>query len=97
MQYHSYSPVEFCISIIPVYKLLQQSKGYRTGGPGNRNMKRTHSVCGRPLTTPGKPQSFKDVNKIIVEASHDREACSGVAKSAEIYIYLLFIYLLLIL
>ena len=42
LQGDSYSPVGVCISEIPVCKLLQQSKGYRMGAPGNR---RRRTVC----------------------------------------------------
>ena len=44
LQGDSYSPVEFCITEIPVCKLLQQSKGYRMVDPGNRNISRTRSL-----------------------------------------------------
>ena len=43
LQGDSYSPVGFCISEIPVCKLLQESKGYRMGQPGKRDVKRTQS------------------------------------------------------
>ena len=38
------SPVGFCISEIPVCVLLQNSRGYRMGEPGNRVVKRTHNI-----------------------------------------------------
>ena len=45
LQGDSYSPVGFCISEIPVCKLLQQSKGYRMGASGNRSISsRTHNL-----------------------------------------------------
>ena len=44
LQDDSYSLVGFCISEIPVCKLLQKSKGYRMGQPGQRDVKRTHSL-----------------------------------------------------
>ena len=44
LQGDSYSPVGFCISEIPVCLLLQQSKGYRMGPLGCRDISRTHSL-----------------------------------------------------
>ena len=44
LQGDSHSPVGFNLSEIPVCKLLQESKGYRMGEPGNRDVKRTHSL-----------------------------------------------------
>ena len=44
LQGDSYSPVGFCITEIPVCILLQHSRGYRMGEPGNHVVKRTHSL-----------------------------------------------------
>ena len=44
LQDDSHSPIGFCISEIPVCKLLQESKGYRMGQPEKRDVKRTHSL-----------------------------------------------------
>ena len=44
LQGDSYSPVGFCISAIPVCKLLQQSEGYRMGALGNWSISRTYSL-----------------------------------------------------
>ena len=44
LQRDSYSPVGFCISGILVCRLLQQSRGYRIGPPGKRDVSRTHSL-----------------------------------------------------
>ena len=44
LQGDSYSPVGFCIFKIPVCRLLQQSRGYRMGPTGNRDVSRTHSL-----------------------------------------------------
>ena len=38
LQRDSYSPVGFCISEILVCRLLQQSRGYRNGSPGKRDV-----------------------------------------------------------
>ena len=85
LQGDSYSPVGFCISEIPVCKLLQQSKGYRIGEPGNRIVNRTHSLFVDDLKQYQEShQKLKDVNEMLVQASHDTGACYGVSKCAEI-------------
>ena len=85
LQGDSYSPVGFCISEIPVCLLLQQSKGYRMGPPGCRDISRTHSLFVDDLKQYQEHhETLKDVNEIIVQASHDTGACYGVAKCAEI-------------
>ena len=85
LQGDSYSPVGFCFSEIPVCLLLQQSKGYRMGPPGCRDISRTHSLFVDDLKQYQEShETLKDVNEIIVQASHDTGACCGVAKCAEI-------------
>ena len=84
LQGDSYSPVGFCISEIPVCRLLQQNRGYRMGPPGTRDVSRTHSLFVDDLK--GYQESheiIRDVNKVIVQASHDTGACYGVSKCAE--------------
>ena len=77
----SYSPVGFCISEIPVCKLLQQSKGYRMGAPGNWSISRTHSLLIEDMKQYQESHEIiKEVNQIIVQASLDTEASYGVAK-----------------
>ena len=72
LQGDSYSPVGFCISEIPVCKLLQQSKGYRMGAPGNRSINRTHSLFIDDLKQYQESHEIiKDVKEIIVQASLD--------------------------
>ena len=44
LQGDTYSPVRFCISEVPVCILLQHSRGYRMGEPGNRIGKK-HIAC----------------------------------------------------
>ena len=53
LQGGSCTHVGFCISDIPVCKLLQESKRYRMGQPGNRDVKRNHSFINF-LVTPCK-------------------------------------------
>ena len=85
LQGDSYSPVGFCITEIPVCILLQHSGGYRIGKPGNRVVKRTHSLFVDDLKVYQEShKALKIVNEIIVQASHDTGACYGVSKCAEI-------------
>ena len=85
LQGDSYSPVRFCISKIPVCTLLQHSRGYRMGGPGNRIVKRTHSLFVDNLKVNQESHiALKNVNDIIVQASHNTGACYRVSKCADI-------------
>ena len=85
LQGDSYSPVGFCISEIPVCILLQHSRGYRMREPGNRIVKRTHSLFADDLKVYQESHNaLKNANEIIVQASHDTGACYGVSKYAEI-------------
>ena len=85
LQGDSYSPVGFCIFEIPVCKLLQQSKGYRMGAPGNQSISRSHSLFIDDLKQYQESHEIiKEVNEIIVQASLDTGACYGVAKCVEI-------------
>ena len=59
--------------------------GYRIGEPGNRRLNRTHSLFVDDLKQYQEShQKLKDVNEMLVQASHDTEACYGVSKCAEI-------------
>ena len=85
LQGDSYSPVGFCISEILVCLLLQQSKGYRIGQPGCRDISQTHSLFVDDLKQyQENHETLKDVNEIIVQASHDTGTCYRVTKCAEI-------------
>ena len=85
LQGDSYSPVGFCISEIPVCKLLQQSKGYRIVEQGNRIVNRALSLFVDDLKQYQEShQKLKDVNEMLVQANHDTGACYGVSKCAEI-------------
>ena len=46
LQGDSYSPVGFCLIKIPVC-ILSETRGYRMGPPGKREVKRTHSLFTR--------------------------------------------------
>ena len=83
LQGDSYSPVGLCK--IPVCRLLQESRRYRMGPPGNRDASRTHSLFVDDLKVYQESHEIlRDVNDVIVQASHDNRACYGVSKCAEI-------------
>ena len=85
LQGDSYSPVGFCISEIPVCRLLEQSRGYRMNPPGSRVASRTHSLFVDGMKVYQESHEIlRDVNEVIVQASHDTGACYGVSKCAEI-------------
>ena len=53
--------------------------------PGRRDIKRTHSFFVDNLKQyQENHKALKDVNEIIVQASHDTGACYGVAKCIKI-------------
>lgn len=60
LQVDSYSPVGFCITEIPVCKLLQKSKGYRIVDD-LKQYQENH-------------KTLKDVNEIILQERHDTGA-----------------------
>ena len=81
LQGDSYSSVGFCISKIPVSRLLQQSRGYRMGPPGNRDISKTDSLVVDDLKVYHESHEIlRDVNEVIVQASHNTGACYGVLK-----------------
>ena len=80
-----YSPVGFCITEIPIAKLLQQSKGYLMGKPGMRNVRRTHSFFIDDLKVYQESHDLlQEINEVILQASFDTGACYGISKCAEI-------------
>ena len=54
------------------------------GEPGNRIIKRTHSLFVDLKVYQKSHNALKIVNEVIVQASHDMRACYGVSKFAEI-------------
>lgn len=85
LQGDSYSPFGFCIFEIPACKLLQQSKGYRLGENGNRNVRRIHRFLADDLMQYQESHKvLKDMNDIIVQAGHNTGACYLVSKWAGI-------------
>ena len=85
LQGDSYSPVGFCLSEVPVGMLLEDTEGYLMGEPGNRSLKRTHSLFIDDLKVYQRDHNkLKIANEVIVKASQDTGACYGVKKCAEI-------------
>ena len=85
LQGDSYSPAGFCISEILVCILLQHSRGYRMGEPGNPTVKSTHSLFMDDLKVYLESHNaLKNISKIIVQARHDTRACYGVSKCSEV-------------
>ena len=85
LQGDSYSPVGFCITGIPIAKLLEQSKGYPMREPGKRDVSRTHSLFVDDLKVYQESHNLlKEINEVTVQASLDTGACHGVSKCAEI-------------
>ena len=80
---HSFSPVGFCLSEVPVCMVLADSKGYRMGLPGSRDVKRTHSLYIDDLKIYQESHELAvAVNDTIVKASHDIGAHYGIEKCA---------------
>ena len=84
LQGDSYSPIGFCLSEVPVCLMLNESRGYRMGPPGQRLVKRTHSLFIDDLKTYQESHELLcAVNEMLVKASKDTGACYGVNKCAE--------------
>ena len=85
IQGDSYLPVGFGMSEIPLCKLPQESKLYRMGKPGKRDVKHTRSLFVDGLKVYQEShKTLQDVNEMIVQASSDTGACCTAAKCAEI-------------
>ena len=55
------------------------------GPPGSRDVSRIHSLFVNDLKVYQESHEIlRDVNEVIIQASHDTEACYGVSKCAEI-------------
>ena len=68
----SYSPIGFCLSEVLVCLLLNESRGYRMGPPGQRLVKRTHSLFIDDLKTYQESHELLcAVNEMLVKASKD--------------------------
>ena len=84
LQGDSFSPVGFCLTEVPISMLIQESEGYRMGPPGDRNLRRTHSLFIDDLKIYQQNHAkLQLVNDTIVQASLDTGACYGVKKCAE--------------
>ena len=65
--------------------LIEQSDGYMMRPPGNRNLKRSHSLFINDLKVyQQNHRKLKIVNETIVKASQDTAVCYEVKKCAEI-------------
>ena len=75
----------FCLTEISIAMLLEGTKGYRMGLPGNREVIRTHSLFIDDLKVYQENHARLEVaNETIVQASLATGACYGVKKCAEI-------------
>ena len=85
LQGDSYSPVGLCFSEVPICILLSETRGYRMGSPGQRIVKRTHSLFIGDLKAYQKSHELLSAaSKMIFKASYDTGACCGVKKCAGI-------------
>ena len=85
LQEDTYSPIGFCLTEIPVMMMLQETDGYKMGLPGDRQLKRTHSLFIDDLKTYQENHvKLELANNILVQASLDTGAMYGVKKCAKI-------------
>ena len=85
LQGDSYSPVGFCLTGIPVCILLSETRGYKMGPPGKREVKRTPSLfIGDLKVYQEGHQQLVAVNEMLIQANNDTGACYGTFKCAEI-------------
>ena len=64
---------------------LEETDGYKMGSPGERMIKRTHSLFIDDLKVYQEShKKLEIVNEIIVKVSSDTGACYGVKKCAEV-------------
>ena len=71
----------FCMTEIPIGMLMNESKGYRMGKPGERNTNKTHSLFMDDLKLYQEDEeSLELVHDTIVQASFDTGARYGVKK-----------------
>ena len=79
LQGDSYSSVGFCLTEAPAAMLLEETGGYRMGLPGERMIKRIHSLFIDDLKVYQEShKKLEIVNEIIVKVSSDTGACYGV-------------------
>ena len=85
LQGESYSPVEFCLTEVPVAMLLEQTDGYKIGKPRESNQKRTHCLFIDDLKVYQENHKKLEIaSELIVKASMDTGAVYGMKKFAEI-------------
>ena len=74
----------FCLTEVPIAMLLNETDRYKTGQPGERKLKRTHSFFIDDLKMyQENHRKLEIVNEMIMKASKDTGACYGVKKCAE--------------
>ena len=85
LQGDSYAPVGFCLTEVPITVLLEETSGYKMGQPGQRNIKRMRSLFVDSLNVYQESyHKLEIVNEIILKASMNTGACSGMKKCAKI-------------
>ena len=85
LQGDSYSPVEFCLTEVPISMLIEEIDGHPMGQKYKERVKRTHSPFIDDLSFYQESQrKLEAVSEMIVKASMDTGACYGVKKCAEI-------------
>ena len=84
LQGDSWSPVGFCLTEVPLSMMLEKTRGYTMGEPGQRNVKLTHNLFIDDLKTyQNSHNTQKMVNEVLVRISMDTGAQYGVKKCAE--------------
>ena len=82
LQGHSYSPVRFCLSEVPICILPSETREYRMGPPGQHKVKQTHGLFIDDLKAYKESHELLSAtNKMIIKATG---ACYRVKKCAEI-------------
>ena len=85
LQGDSYSPVEFCLTEVPISMLIEEIDRHPMGQKYKERVKRTHSPFIDDLSFYQESQrKLEAVSEMIVKASMDTGACYGVKKCAEI-------------
>ena len=85
LQGDNLSALAFCMTEIPIGMLMNESKGYIMGKPGERNTNKTHSLFMDDLKLYREnEESLELLHDTIVQASFDTGARYGVKKCAEV-------------
>ena len=85
LQGDSYAPVGFCLAEVPITVLLEETRGYKMGQPGQWNVKRMHSLFVDSLNVYQESHhKLEIVNDIIVKANMNTGACNGMKECPKI-------------